>query len=501
VTSQQTPGGIFPTFRSAPRRLWRAVRWLWRKLWRPAAILLAALIIAHLVLNVIAGRRLERELNRLRAEGAPLTLAEAAPPAVPDSENAALLYTRAFRGFGWPRASEDEDHELVARFLSTVNGIEDYPPGIAPTMAEVEAVLARHKADFSLLDQASRRPACRFPVDWNAGFGALLPHLSGVRMATRFLAAKGVVDARHGRAVDALNDLAIAIRMSNHISPEPALISQLVRIACIHIVRGVLPEVLAAAPPTEAQSRAFYDLLGNVDINGPWLHAMQGERAAGILAFRDLQTARSGYPAVAVLNEIGEGESLGWVRTRAGKFALTGLWWLTRVAWAPALKLDEARYLELLRKQMLLLRKPFAESQRDYSRLENEASERAPWYALVSRSLFPQFGPATATRDQGVAGIGLMTVALALRDHKIKHGSYPASLADLRAAGGWAIPDDPFSGKPFIYRRQGAGYLIYGLGPDLKDNGGVDSVTARGRQRPGTAASQIAYDIPLRMPR
>jgi hypothetical protein len=94
-----------------------------------------------------------------------------------------------------------------------------------------------------------------------------------------------------------------------------------------------------------------------------------------------------------------------------------------------------------------------------------------------------------------------MQAALALRQYQIGHGGYPASLADLRAAGGWAIPTDSFSGKPFIYRRQAAGYLVYSVGPDFKDNGGVDYETARSHQRFGTPASLVPYDLPLRMAR
>jgi hypothetical protein len=49
---------------------------------------------------------------------------------------------------------------------------------------------------------------------------------------------------------------------------------------------------------------------------------------------------------------------------------------------------------------------------------------------------------------------------------------YPGSLADLRRVVGWPLPEDPFSGKPFVYRRKDSTYLLYSIGPDLKDDGG-----------------------------
>jgi len=145
-----------------------------------------------------------------------------------------------------------------------------------------------------------------------------------------------------------------------------------------------------------------------------------------------------------------------------------------------------------------LSRKPYRQN---HGALQTLGFENTPWYVRVGAFLPPQYSRATEARDKGIASLGLMQAALALRAYQSEHGGYPASLADLRAAGGWAIPDDPFSGKPFIYRRQGAGYLIYSVGPDLQDNGGVDYETARGHQRFGTPASLVPYDLPLRMPR
>ena len=31
---------------------------------------------------------------------------------------------------------------------------------------------------------------------------------------------------------------------------------------------------------------------------------------------------------------------------------------------------------------------------------------------------------------------------------------------------------DPFDGQPLRYRKQGAGYVLYSIGPDRKDNSG-----------------------------
>jgi hypothetical protein len=84
---------------------------------------------------------------------------------------------------------------------------------------------------------------------------------------------------------------------------------------------------------------------------------------------------------------------------------------------------------------------------------------------------------------------GLLRVALALRAYRLERGTYPSDLAALVKAGYLkSLPADPFSadGKsPFAYRRTPAGrYLLYSLGPDVRDDGGraIESVSSSGKK-------------------
>ena len=35
------------------------------------------------------------------------------------------------------------------------------------------------------------------------------------------------------------------------------------------------------------------------------------------------------------------------------------------------------------------------------------------------------------------------------------------------------LPKDPFTGKGYIYKRKGKGFIIYSLGDNLRDDGGL----------------------------
>jgi len=65
-----------------------------------------------------------------------------------------------------------------------------------------------------------------------------------------------------------------------------------------------------------------------------------------------------------------------------------------------------------------------------------------------------------------------VTTMVALRLYHLKHGRYPDSLQGLVPDYLPAVPQDPFGGAPLKYRRDGDSYVLYSLGPNLKDDGG-----------------------------
>lgn len=72
------------------------------------------------------------------------------------------------------------------------------------------------------------------------------------------------------------------------------------------------------------------------------------------------------------------------------------------------------------------------------------------------------------------ARLTLIEFYVALRRHHLDTGRYPAKLADLSPKYLKQIPADPFGGKALRYRLvdNGKSYLLYSIGPNLKDDGG-----------------------------
>lgn len=67
------------------------------------------------------------------------------------------------------------------------------------------------------------------------------------------------------------------------------------------------------------------------------------------------------------------------------------------------------------------------------------------------------------------ARIKLIACAAAVSAYRLKHGTYPESLAK---AGVSDLNRDPFTGCEFVYKPTPNGFLLYSVGMDGKDNGG-----------------------------
>ena len=88
---------------------------------------------------------------------------------------------------------------------------------------------------------------------------------------------------------------------------------------------------------------------------------------------------------------------------------------------------------------------------------------------ILSPSLYEKVA-ANACADTTVA---MGRTALALSLYRSEHGAYPASLDALVPQYLPRRQTDALCGKPLNYKVRANGYLLYGVGGDGRDNGGV----------------------------
>lgn len=69
-----------------------------------------------------------------------------------------------------------------------------------------------------------------------------------------------------------------------------------------------------------------------------------------------------------------------------------------------------------------------------------------------------------------------LIVIVAIMRYQLARGDLPDELEQLVQAGYLdSIPLDPYSDTPFVYKKKGSGFLLYSLGRDFDDDGGIRS--------------------------
>ncbi len=359
---------------------------------------------------------------------------ELVPPPLPDAENAALLYRKAFELY--VGGLDDEETDAMCR-LSEGHAIT------VEERAKLQAVLDRNREALKLLHEAAGRPRCNFGVDYSQGAAAEIPHVNGMIRSLRLLE----VEAFMGEGAAATEAARAAHRLSEATAGEPTLISQLVRGIC-HQMSG---EVLQH------------------EFDG----AMTRDRLDSLVAGLSPDAIRSGFEKT-LLFEVYSG--VKYVMDGGDPAPLlTGVPTLPRREY-PLAAQDLAYFAETMSEYSALAGRPYHEVREEIARLETARGDGAPGYAEVTRLMLPAMGKAQLRLAMTEASLGTARLAAALRLYREENGRYPDSIDSVRGH----LPDlpaDPFSGKSYLYRREGNGFLVYSVGEDGFDGGGQGGET------------------------
>lgn len=453
------------------RRLIRAAKWL-------AFFLLAASASSALAYELLAGweeKRLAQRVAAIRASRAPTSAAELGQPKVPDAENAALVYQKAFAALSLSK--EDEE------FLSTVDGGKTSLARSA-VRERVRRILEANRQAIGLIEQASRMPRCQFPVDWAAGYQATFPHLAKLRHCVRLVVAQAVLLASEGRGDAALAACGTAFKIADSLASEPNLTSQWVRYALIAIAQKDLEVVLGESQPSAEACSRLAGMLAPVDLVPGLVAAFEGERAIGLTLFEQVRASPNPMHAIARLAVDQSGpppQAPAPPRSRATPASpLVSL----------TLALDALTYLHVMGRCLELAPLPYTEASSAKPSVEDLIPDSSwkPWPPrILTVLLAPEPAADVQGRAKAEAALRLASVALRLKAYRLTHGAYPNSLAELERATRGAGPFDPFSGKSLLYRRRGQGFLLYSVGPDLKDDGGT-------RTKPGSPKEDLLFE-------
>ncbi|HET6453587.1 MAG TPA: hypothetical protein VFI02_04230, partial [Armatimonadota bacterium] len=424
------------------------------------AVLALIIAVGIGIFDVVLGRRVEKEIMAIKASGAPVAMAELGLPKVPDAENGAIIYAKVIEVLsggmvlnpkgGKPIKAGTRPEDLgmiIDRFVDAAKRQKD-----PKLWDEARLIMPKYRRLLPLIEEAASRPACQFAVNWQDGTAALFPHFAQMRPMAKLLEANALLEARDGDMDEAVRSVELSFKVSRSLKDDPSIIGELVRIAVLRMSCQSLREILQYGSISEAQARRLDSTLSQPGMLPSFDRAMQGERCFGFWAFELVRGTPASLPT--------------FLQGSGGTARFPALWKALGDVWRPISYADELVYLRLMNEEIGLMRRPYREIHSQFEDLD-----RIPRYAILTRVVFPIFSHATARRDEVMAGIQASRIILGLQAYKDRYGYYPANLNALKSQLGWTVPTDPFSGKDFIYKPQGNGFVLYSVGENLKDDG------------------------------
>ena len=399
---------------------------------------------------------------------------------------------------------------IYARFHVEALDTNEFPVAAQPQTPAADVLLALSKYDAVIeeLRQAGERPYSRFPLDYQADnlMNILLPHLAPLKSCANILELRAIAEEQAGQPDKALADVKLMLRLIDSPRTEPFLISQLMRLAMANITIQPVWEGLAERRWSDAQLQELDAALRKIDFVSDLEASMPCERAYDIGAIDYLKKHRSEEAGglievacprtVAILEKVVDWfpkmSSLHGVYSNLGgppqpaNFPERVIIHLPPDGWFEQNKLAVAKLYE---EHLLHLGHPAEhliawETVMAAGRaMEQESSmpNRTPGNALAI--FFLQSLTRAADRFSfAQSAVDLARVACALERHRLATGEYPETLAALAPKFIDQIPPDVNNGQPLHYHRTNAGqFLLYSVGGNGKDDGGIVELNKYGR--------------------
>ena len=404
-------------------------------------------------------------------DGLPHTLAElnqryAEPP---EGQNAATFFLKGFEAL--QIAPADRNSPNLPFFGK---GQFPLPGGPLPpaTKSAVASFIQRNQSALSFFEQGAKCEQSRYPIDLTQGDSTRLPHLTKLKGAAQMEVLVSLLKADAKQPAEAADAVLITLAAGRSLESEPLLISQLVRRACLILAGEGLERTLnqVALPPASLDrlKQAFDQAEAREASGTNFTCAVVGERVFGLAMF-DLTPEQ--------LQDFMKGAT-GLPTEQADAFKAF-------MANPDKNRKIEREFWEETFRQVLAARKEAFPARLKTGDICNSRVMEAKSKGLFFCNLMlPALG---SKKEAGsLAHLRLSQTALALERFRAAHDNrYPDALGELSPQLLPAVPVDPFDGQSLRYRKQDSGYLLYSIGPDLKDDGGQRTPAGKGDSTSG----------------
>jgi hypothetical protein len=381
-------------------------------------------------------------------------------PQVTEADNAWPLYEKALGLFVKP---SEELVQISGRFAGLSSQDQQ----------TVRQWVTENQPAWDLVVPATAKPYCFRPysIGENAQspilLGVLLPHLPGIRDLARVGQRLTQIQIADGQPDKAIATSLAMIREGKQWIGQVTLIEYLVGVAIISMGEDELLQALAHIPQSGESLAKIRGELDAIWAGGFPKVSFEWER----MTFLDIvqNTFTEGGPggghiaprAINLLSEI-MGDTL--------PIPMAASMALIHAGRNETVARGEEIYKSM---EAAIAYTPWQRKTQDQDSTEQLLNKLPHYRFALLQSLVPALTRVIERYYRGKATAEAAQTIVAILEFKAEKQRWPDSLTELKSAGLIsAVPMDPFSDGPLVYRKEGESFILYSRGCDFEDDGG-----------------------------
>ncbi|HZY86328.1 MAG TPA: hypothetical protein VFE78_15960 [Gemmataceae bacterium] len=430
-------------------------------------------------------------------------------PMAPSSP--ALRYRLLPELIGQTPGNAAEDYKKAVPLLNQVSAEDDAElqaweklPLEQLPCADVRRWLDDHKAGLDLIEQGARREYC----DWGlterlrkSGIGAVLPEIQPMRVAARLLALRARVEMAEGHFDQAAHTLRTGLALARHVGDSETLISFLVGNAVANVMANQI-DLFVQQPKAP---NLYWPL---TDLPRPFIDVrkgMEGERVSIHGTFPGIAASATDLNAGPISEE--QGRNYGRIFQGLQERNLPAGRALLALRLRKEYEADKQALVAQGRPRALVDRMPHVQVAvlRAFIEYDRSFDEMMKWQSFPYPEALPRLRQAVARRNAErkrsdtplaselanlfLPNLDKIFLARARTDRKFAAlrcveavrlyaaahgGKLPPALGAIKEV---PVPDDPMTGKPFVYTVAGGRATLVGPPPTADSRDAVYALT------------------------
>ena len=329
----------------------------------------------------------------------------------------------------------------------------------APLPADQIAALRGLMADCPEARIEARKlrqlPKGRMPTKYTADvISTLIEPAQLAREVCAFLQCDAALRTHDHDFDGAVESCHAMLNAARSVGDEPFLICLLVRTACIQLMVDALERTLPQGEAREETLAQLQKALEQEMDEPTLLVALRGERGGH---YELLELIRAGKVRPSYIAAMTGQRQNAYTRFMQDFLPVRA-------------SINRPAYLRMMNEMVEAAKLPLEKQPAEFERIQTAWKDKVT--DLVGGPPFMDVTPAAFFRAQAV--MRCTVAALAAERYRLRRGAWPGSLDVLVQEGLLAkVPLDPFDGQPLRYKSSDEGRVIYSVGPDRTDNGGI----------------------------